>query len=239
MCVDRGLYRNAQTFLAHIFGLDDERGEEASMTAPSWHVEPSGYQAKVLRQRENGDSDGEFEEAWDGTGQVHCAPCTLAAKFHLANLEAAAREGSGDERGQAYAAAQRLLEAARNWRESPNQPVADPDPDTPHGAFGNRNAASVAEHEAALLQRCLPYGKHAGITPGRSDHTRMLEAVIHACTGILHEMRREEHHERMAAHEALRQVTRKLTFATIGLVIVTGVLVAVTILTASVYGSAP
>ena len=175
------------------------------MTAPSWHVEPSGYQAKVLRQRENGDSDGEFEKAWDGTGQVHCAPCTLAAKFHLANLEAAAREGSGDERGQAYAAAQRLLEAARNWHESPNQPVADPDPDTPHGAFGNRNAASVAEHEAALLQRCLPYGKHAGITPGRSDHTRMLEAVIHACTGILHEMRREEHHERMAAHEALRQ----------------------------------
>ena len=112
MWVDRGLYRNAQTFLAHIFGLDDERGEEASMTAPSWHVEPSGYQAKVLRQRENGDSDGKFEEALDGTGQVHCAPCTLAAKFHLANLEAAAREGSGDERGQAYAAAQRLLEAA-------------------------------------------------------------------------------------------------------------------------------
>ena len=55
----------------------------------------------------------------------------------------------------------------------------------------------------------------------------MLEAVIHACTGILHEMRREEHHERMAAHEALRQATRKLTFATIGLVIVTGALVAV------------
>ena len=28
MCVDRGLYRTAQTFLAHIFGLDDERGRK-------------------------------------------------------------------------------------------------------------------------------------------------------------------------------------------------------------------
>ena len=209
------------------------------MTAPSWRVEPNEHQAKVLRANENGESDGEFKEAWHGTGQVHSAPCTLAAKFHLANLEAAAREGSTEERGQAYAAAQRLLEAARNWREAPNQAVADPDPDTQHGAFGNRNAASVAEHEAALLERCLPYGKHAGTTPARSDHARMLEAVIHACTGILHEMRRDEHHERMAAHEALRQATRKLTLATIGLVIVTGVLVVVTILNASVYGSSP
>ena len=202
------------------------------MTAPSWRIEPNEYQAQVLSEKENGESKGGFDEAFDGTGQIHNAPCTLAAGFHLANLEAATCQGSAEERGQAYAAAQRLLETARNRRESPNQPVADSIPDTRHGAFGNRNAASVAEHETALLERCLPYGKHAGITPARSDHTRMLDAVIHTCTGILHEMRREEHHERMAAQEALRQATRKLTLATIGLVIVTGVLVAATILTA-------
>ena len=202
------------------------------MTAPSWRIEPNEYQARVLRENENGESKGEFEEASDGTGQIHNTPCTLAAKFHLANLEAATREGSAEERGQAYAASQRLFEAARNRRESPNEPVADPVLDTQHGAFGNRNAASVAEHETALLERCLPYGKHPGITPARSDHTQMLDAVIHACTGILHEMRREEHQDRMAAQEALRQATRKLTLATIGLVMVTGVLVVATILTA-------
>ena len=122
------------------------------MTAPSWHVESSGYQAKVLRQRENGDSDGKFEEALDGTGQVHCAPCTLAAKFHLANLEAAAREGSGDERGQAYAAARSACSKRREIganRQTNRSQTLTPTRRMEHSGTGTQRASQSTRRRSS------------------------------------------------------------------------------------------